>query len=1087
MSTVRVSQAATVRDVPVVSLSPHRLLSDGAAVGSFNTSTKGAEALGDRVAPLHDQRAIVAPTSGVQRTPELADTFRSSVPLRGYDFGRVRIHASPSAGSDVARPGAGGLTPQRVPDSVQAAINSTSRPLPAALRLQAEAFFATNLGHVRLHDDAPARRAAAQSRARGLAVGPHILLSRRMGDLAPDTARHTLAHEIAHTLQRQTDANATCFEVDDGDAERAARGAADAFVGGTCRLCATGALRARRGVARERDPRLDDLVHVIESLPHVLTDEAVAEELNRSAPGLDLNDPDNAEPLVLLLDDSWLAGSGRRILDYWQALQAGGLPAGTEERPSNPTAGVATAAAPAPAVVATPPRSMSGTAIRAEIDSVRAELDMPPLVEDAPSSESFVPQSADERSLLARLEALEAEYYRRRTVLEASREFTAVEAARPRSSVDIGDAARVATTVATNPAMLPVEGVSALLGHPVEDFATGFLPGFLGGAVLELPADTFQRLDAETRAHPIQFNGGVMAGIPVGAVQGLWDMLVGLVDLLGLALDLSPIGRAWHQMQDVYRMATDPEGHQADQSRRWEQARAVGEAIVALVTELLTDPAFMIRHGRELGEIAGRSAADWFNSDFMRRSTFDKGFLVGRVEGRIVFEIVALFVGPEVWIARGATAVGELARLSAPLRRAIIEAIEHVPVLRRLLQSSREASFAAREAVSAERAMIGGGEALADASRARDVAADLGRSGRVADEGGLAPAASGAEPVPVLEAPGAVAHEVPPTASTAEPSEVVGSAEPAAAAARSDPAVGPAAPETAPPLPAPRPVPHAIGGDLAARVDRAIELAPRSAPYRARLLTLRDQLRRAQRTLADRRRRITAEGVEAVEQEFARIADDIAADGEAAGNRAVADALRGELRPTTSSNVADVMVEASGGTSGGAAVDPRGPASRVVDEGMPTAETDPTARGAGRAARRALRASTGAAPSGSQLHHLVPLELREHSAVYEYERRIARIDNPRATASIGERWINQPTNALPMPSDPAAAGASGLTIHRGSHPRYTAWMENQLDQLWYEYSRLGGLTLEEFGRRFEMLVGRAEVRLGSGAWGPRVN
>jgi hypothetical protein len=143
----------------------------------------------------------------------------------------------------------------------------------------------------------------------------------------------------------------------------------------------------------------------------------------------------------------------------------------------------------------------------------------------------------------------------------------------------------------------------------------------------------------------------------------------------------------------------------------------------------------MLAHGRELGEIAGRASGRWFHDDFMERSTFDKGYAIGKVEGRIVFEIVALFLGPEEWVARGAAAVGEVARLSGPLRRAILAFIERFPALRRLLVAGREATTVAREAALAERTVAEGGEVLADASRASERLGEASRGSGVADDG----------------------------------------------------------------------------------------------------------------------------------------------------------------------------------------------------------------------------------------------------------------------------------------------------------------------------------------------------------------
>ena len=186
---------------------------------------------------------------------------------------------------------------------------------------------------------------------------------------------------------------------------------------------------------------------------------------------------------------------------------------------------------------------------------------------------------------------------------------------------------------------------------------------------------------------------------------------------------------------------------------------------------------------------------------------------------------------------------------------------------------------------------------------------------------------------------------------------------------------------------------------------------------------------------------------------------------------------------STSEDIAAVMEEATGGTHRPQSIPADSPHT-VADEALPKGLTDPTKRGEADAARRALRGATQAPPSRLwQKHHLVPWELRENPAVYEYERLVAKIDNPRA--SVGNRWMNQPTNNLTMPSAKGLPGGEGMAIHRGSHPKYTSWMEGRLGQLWQEYQHKP-LSVEEFARRFESLVGEAENALMSGRFGEKL-
>lgn len=282
------------------------------------------------------------------------------------------------------------------------------------------------------------------------------------------------------------------------------------------------------------------------------------------------------------------------------------------------------------------------------------------------------------------------------------------------------------------------------------------------------------------------------------------------------------------------------------------------------------------------------------------------------------------------------------------------------------------------------------------------------------------------------------------------------------------------------------PVRRTLRSDLATRIDQAIELAPASSPLRDKLLKLRDRLGIATRKLTDRLRTssVTPDNVSAIEDEFLRRMGDLADDFEVEGNRAVVNALRGgESRPISSADVHGELDDVTEETARSRAIDPRDPAGTAGDPDLPPGTTVPGSREIGRRARAALRRKVGPAPRDWQNHHLIPLELREHEAVYYYDRIVMGVDNPRAIRSIGNRFVDSEANNLPMPGSAEAAGSSGVTIHRSSHPEYTDYVEGRLDALWAERSNLSDV---EFARRFEALVGDAEIRLGSGAWGSQM-
>jgi len=145
---------------------------------------------------------------------------------------QARVAAARAArrGGGVAR-SALGPAPTRVPASVPAALSGDGQPLPGNVRQQAESFFGADLGHVRVHDDALATTATAESRAHALAVGPNIMLSAQRRDLSRRENLGTLVHEIAHTLQCGTPSTPSSgFNSDNSREETEARQAAANFL-----------------------------------------------------------------------------------------------------------------------------------------------------------------------------------------------------------------------------------------------------------------------------------------------------------------------------------------------------------------------------------------------------------------------------------------------------------------------------------------------------------------------------------------------------------------------------------------------------------------------------------------------------------------------------------------------------------------------------------------------------------------------------------------------------------------------------------------------------------------------------------------
>lgn len=127
-------------------------------------------------------------------------------------------------------------------------------------------------------------------------------------------------------------------------------------------------------------------------------------------------------------------------------------------------------------------------------------------------------------------------------------------------------------------------------------------------------------------------------------------------------------------------------------------------------------------------------------------------------------------------------------------------------------------------------------------------------------------------------------------------------------------------------------------------------------------------------------------------------------------------------------------------------------------------------------ARTELRRNMGPPPSAGrgdwQTQHIIPLELTEHPLVRKMQH------------EHGFN-INGRNNGLHMPTRPGVPGAEGMAIHRGSHQRYTGWVESDLDQL-YQAWKAGGVSEKDIRRKFEDVIGKFENVARESSFGVRI-
>lgn len=96
-------------------------------------------------------------------------------------------------GSGCGHDAAGDTGPAAARDLLGAALASPSRPLPGALREEAESFYQSDLSATRIHDNPVAQRATAAMGAEAMTVGTHVFL--------PPAVAHRkdiLGHELGH-------------------------------------------------------------------------------------------------------------------------------------------------------------------------------------------------------------------------------------------------------------------------------------------------------------------------------------------------------------------------------------------------------------------------------------------------------------------------------------------------------------------------------------------------------------------------------------------------------------------------------------------------------------------------------------------------------------------------------------------------------------------------------------------------------------------------------------------------------------------------------------------------------------------------
>jgi hypothetical protein len=248
-------------------------------------------------------------------------------------------------------------------------------------------------------------------------------------------------------------------------------------------------------------------------------------------------------------------------------------------------------------------------------------------------------------------------------------------------------------------AVRDAQRAGALPGNDAAIAAGAFGMAF-GAAVREyVPPADYDRLLRELSEHAVEFYLGVQGGTLIGALKQFVDDVTSLAELVaevplpgltpiplgGGATSPTTLGDLW----DLARLGT--QGYVADRQRKAEQRSLLIQGLWHVVQQIVSDPSFMTQAGADLGRVAGEHFGGYFHGDFMQLSSLQRGEVVGEIAGRITLEVALLFLGPEEWIARGASAAAQAARATRVGAR-IFEALRASEVLRPLLRLGSEAA-----------------------------------------------------------------------------------------------------------------------------------------------------------------------------------------------------------------------------------------------------------------------------------------------------------------------------------------------------------------------------------------------------------
>ena len=228
-------------------------------------------------------------------------------------LGNQAVQRLALSGAGQSLPGVGRLDRPDLMNPTRAISNSSGWPLPARQQraFAAEGLPDTAVRSIRIHTDTTAARSARLLGATAYQYGNHIVFGANSYKPGASDSDVLLRHEVAHVGQTGGRTNRT-LKVAPRDS-RSEIEARDFAIGGrdfgSAKLTLT-----QPACHLTADPRLGDALHRIRGIPMPFTAQEKARRIREILRGIDLNDPDNLEPLIMSINGINGASEGGEIL-----------------------------------------------------------------------------------------------------------------------------------------------------------------------------------------------------------------------------------------------------------------------------------------------------------------------------------------------------------------------------------------------------------------------------------------------------------------------------------------------------------------------------------------------------------------------------------------------------------------------------------------------------------------------------------------------------------------------------------------------------------------------------------------------------